>query len=80
MIHWGVLEEDLNVLVKGWEEDRIHVPLNHEMATIIVRVANAASTIARVAMTVGVRGGQIRVRYGRGRGIRVSRLDVKVAT
>jgi hypothetical protein len=56
------------------------LPLNHEMAAIVHRIANAARPVAGIAMTIGVGSGQVGVGQGSGRVIRVMRwVDIKVA-
>ena len=57
--------------------DKVYLPLNHQVTTIVQRIANASGSIARVAVPVGDRGGEIRIRHGGWGGIVIPGIQVQ---
>lgn len=60
MIHYHKLE-GIHFIMRNL----VYLPLNHQVTTVVQRITNASGPIARVAISVGDGGCEIRICHGR---------------
>jgi len=76
MIHCSGQDQALEGTKQG-----TNLPLNHEMATILHRIADTSGPIAWVVtITIGNRSREIRIRHGRGRRRYMPRVNIQFST